>query len=213
MVTVMGVGYNGNVFCIDETTKAAKDPEMLRLIFAGKLSEKKGVFSLIRAMSRISNPEKTELCLAGGYGNQTEYDRILQTAANAPCKVTFLGKLNQQELARQMNSSDIFVLPSFYEGLPLVLMEAMACGLKTICTDLPGIQPWLDRAIPGNGTVFIEPPMMYNEDEAVPESLPAFEQRIADAIDTAIQTSAPDMDKIRRLSWKALAESYCESWK
>jgi len=213
MVRVMGVGYNGNVFRIEETARAAKNPETLRLIFAGKLSEKKGVFSLIRAMSLISDPERTELCLAGGYGNQAEYDKILRCAEKAPCKVTFLGKLNQQELARQMNGSDVFILPSFYEGLPLVLMEAMACGLKTICTDLPGIQPWLEYAIPGNETVFVEPPMMYNEDEAVPESLPAFEQRIADAIDKAVKSSAPDMDKVRRLSWKALAESYCESWK
>ncbi|MBR5125245.1 MAG: glycosyltransferase [Oscillospiraceae bacterium] len=213
MVTVKGVGYNGNVFFEDAQAKAEKDSRVLRLIFAGKLSEKKGIFSLIRAMSRMPEPEKIELCLAGGYGNSEEYEKICDLAEKAPCQVTFLGKLNQQELARQMNGSDVFVLPSFYEGLPLVLMEAMACGLKTVCTDLPGIQPWLERSIPGNGTVFVEPPMMYNEDEAVHESLPAFEQRIADAIVATAQKPLPDQEKVSLLSWKALAASYCEHWK
>ena len=66
-----------------------------------------------------------------------------------------------------MNQSDVFVLPSFYEGLPLVIIEALACGTYVICTDLPGIRNWIDQNLPDNGVVFVEPPKRVNEDEPV----------------------------------------------
>lgn len=208
-VTVIGTGYNSDVFSINESIKAQKSADKLRLIFAGKLSEKKGVMSLLRSLSHLKQPEQVELALAGGYGNQAEYDEICRLAVEAPCKVTFLGKLNHQQLAQELNASDIFVLPSFFEGLPLVLIEAMACGLRVICTDLPGIQPWLAKAIPDSGVVFVEPPKMQNEDEPLPESLPAFEQRLADAVKAVQQNPLADQSLVKAVSWDALCGKLC----
>ena len=208
-VFVMGTGYNSDVFHLQEDIR---DRKKLRLIFAGKLSEKKGLYSLLRALRLLQKPENYELALAGGYGNREEYAAICRLAEVSPCPVTFLGKLTHPELAREMNRSDVFILPSFYEGLPLVLIEAMACGLKTVCTDLPGIRPWLDRAIPGNGTVFVQPPRMYLEDEPYPEDLPAFEQALADAIQTVPHRPAPDPQLVRQVSWEGLCKKYCAIW-
>lgn len=202
-VTVMGTGYNSDVFSIDESAKAQKSPKT-RLIFAGKLSEKKGVMSLLRSLSHLNNPQDYELALAGGYGNQAEYDEICRLAEAAPCEVTFLGKLNHQQLARQMNASDIFILPSFFEGLPLVLIEAMACGTRVICSDLPGIQPWLAKAIPGSGVYFVTPPEMQNEDEALPESLPIFEKALAEAMVSVMDNPLADQNLVKSVSWDAL---------
>lgn len=209
-VTVIGTGYNSDVFSIDEGIKARKNPEKLRLIFAGKLSEKKGIMSLLRSLNYLKQPQQVDLALAGGYGNQAEYDEICRLAADAPCQVTFLGKLNHQQLAQELNASDIFILPSFFEGLPLVLIEAMACGLRIICTDLPGIQPWLAKAIPDNGVVFVTPPDMQNEDEALPQSLPAFEQRLAAAIQEVQKNPLADQSFIKAVSWAALCAKLCE---
>ena len=211
-VTVMGTGYNSDVFYLNKEAKATRNPAKLRLIFAGKLSEKKGLFSLLRALRKLSHPEKVELALAGGYGNTIEYAEICRLAEVAPCPVTFLGKLSHKELAWQMNASDAFILPSFYEGLPLVLIEAMACGLKTICTDLPGIRPWLDRTIPANGTVFVEPPRMFNEDEPYPEDLEDFEDRLAEAIGLVKNRPIADPDLVSRVSWDALCEKLISIW-
>jgi glycosyltransferase involved in cell wall biosynthesis len=111
-----------------------------------------------------------------------------------------------------MNNSDVFILPSFYEGLPLVLIEAMACGLKTICTDLPGIRPWLDGAIPGSGTIFVAPPRMHQEDEPFPDDLPVFEQALAEAIETIQYRPDPDQKLVRQLSWDALCLKYHTIW-
>ena len=146
LLQVIGTGYNSSVFYImPEDTKVKS--EKTRLIFAGKISEKKGIKSLLRAMTHISDAnEKFVIALAGGYGNEDEYQEIRKLAERCACDVEFLGKLPQSRLAEELNRSDVFVLPSFYEGLPLVLIEAMACGLKVVCTDLPGVQPWLTRS-------------------------------------------------------------------
>ena len=211
-VTVMGTGYNSDTFYLDPQVKPSRTDGKIRLIFAGKLSEKKGLYSLLRALRLLRHPEKYELALAGGYGNAIEYAEICRLAEAAPCQVTFLGKLSHPELARQMNASDAFILPSFYEGLPLVLIEAMACGLKTVCTDLPGIRPWLDRTIPQGGTIFVEPPRMFNEDEPYPEDLELFEQHLAEAIESLKNRHSADLNLVRRVSWSALCEKLISIW-
>ena len=208
-VTVMGTGYNGDVFFIDDT---ARKTEKIRYIFAGKISEKKGVYSLLRCLDHLKQPENVELLLAGGCGSQEELEKFRALAEKAPCDVQFLGKLDQKTLAAWMNESDVFILPSFYEGLPLVLIEAMACGLKTICTDLPGIRPWLDRALPGNGTVFVKPPKMRDADEPIPEQLPDFEIRLARAMEEAQTRNNPDQNRVAALSWTALCQKFMSHW-
>jgi len=211
-VQVMGTGYNSDIFYLDETVKAGRNSRKQRLIFAGKLSEKKGLFSLLRALRLLQHPENYELALVGGYGNTIEYAEICRLAEMSPCPVTFLGRLSHPELAREMNTSDAFILPSFYEGLPLVLIEAMACGLKTICTDLPGIRPWLDQTIPMSGTIFVEPPRMFNEDEPYPEDLESFEQRLAQSIESIRSSYTADPELVRQVSWTALCQKLISIW-
>ena len=201
-VRVMGTGYNGKVFFRDE--EISRDPEKNRILFAGKMSEKKGVYSLLHSLKHLENPENTELCLAGGCGSPEELEKLQNMALEAPCRVSFLGKLNQKELAREMNRSHVFVLPSFYEGLPLVLIEAMACGMKTVCTDLPGIRPWLFWAIPGCDTIFLTPPRMHHTDEPVPEELEPFERRLAEALNRATALELRQVPSVDHLSWNSL---------
>ena len=205
-VTVVGTGYNSSVFFLNDAVKKSRDREKYRYIFAGKLSEKKGVYSLLRCLDQLGHPQRAEVYLAGGCGTEEELGKLQALGENAPCPVRFLGKLDQKTLAMRMNECDAFILPSFYEGLPLVLIEAMACGLRTICTDLPGIRPWLDKALPENGTVFVLPPRMVNADEPVPEDLPNFEQRLARAMESAQTAPLPDPALVGTLSWDALCE-------
>lgn len=211
-VHVMGTGYNSDVFYVNEQVRETRQNDKIRLIFAGKISEKKGIFSLLRAMNYVRQPECYEVALAGGYGNEEEYEAIRKLAEETPCDVNFLGKLTHDRLAEEMNGSDVFVLPSFFEGLPLVLMEAMACGLQAICTDLPGIRPWMNKAIPEHGVVFVKPPEMQNADEAIPDSLPEFERRLAAAIDTVGFMPQPNLEQVRQVSWDALCGKLVSLW-
>lgn len=209
LVSVVGTGYNSDVFYRSTQLHTSRMDGKLRLIFAGKLSQKKGVFSLLRSLNYLKNPDGVELWLAGGCGNPAEYENLLRMAQEAPCQVRLLGKLSQKELAERMNQCDVFVLPSFFEGLPLVLIEAMACGLRVVCTDLPGIQPWLEAEIPQSGAVFVRPPRIRNEDEPMEEDLPDFEKRLAAAMEEAVSRKLPDAEAVHRMSWDALCERLC----
>ena len=188
-VIVIGTGYNNAVFCkMSQQTLGSprvdgENKSEICMIFAGKIAEKKGVMSLLKSVNLLETHKQSyRLILAGGYGNESEYEQIQRLAAEADIPVEFPGKLNQTQLATLMNEGDIFLLPSFYEGLPLVVVEAMACGLKVVCTDLPGIRPWLDATVSNHNVVFVQPPQMENEDEPIKESLPQFEQKLAEAM-------------------------------
>ena len=206
MVSVIGTGYNKDVFY--KMDSATKTFEKQRLIFAGKISEKKGVMSMLRALSYIDKvDEKYTLAIAGGAGNQEEYEEICRMAKECPCEVEFLGRLSHQELAKEMNQSDIFILPSFFEGLPLVVIEAMACGLRVVCTDLPGIQPWLEAALPSHSVTFVKPPQMKNADEPLEDELPGFEMSLAKAIEMAMKKEMPQEKELQELSWDGLCQT------
>lgn len=203
---VIGTGYNSDIFYRDGRKKEEESGK-LRLIFAGKISVKKGVASLLRALENLSDAQNSvRLVLAGGYGNAKEYADILSLAEKCSCEVRFLGKLTQEELALEMNRNDVFVLPSFYEGLPLVIVEALACGMRAVCTELPGIRPWLEKNIPGNGVVFVKPPRMRHEDEPMEEDLPLFEERLARAVMKARQTPPSDEAALQKISWSGLCQ-------
>ena len=118
--------------------------------------------------------------------------------------VTLLGPLRQEELAGELCRADVFVLPSFFEGLPLVLAEAMACGDRVVCTELPGVRQWMDTHSPGNGIRFVPPPPMENTDTPLPGTLPTFEAALARAIRAAAE-DAPAAVNLTALSWTAVA--------
>ncbi len=215
-IQIAGIGYNQHFFYKKENgiseevnNKEQKvEQKKLHLIFAGKLSEKKGVMSLLRSLKYLPwTSEKVEVALAGGYGREDEYDFIKKLAKEAPYPVKFLGKLPQQELAEEYRKSDIFVLPSFYEGLPMTVIEAMACGNKVVVTDLPGVRPWIDVNVAHAPVIYVPMPEMRNTDEPVEESLPEFEKKLAEAIVTCSQLEIekqPDLDKI---SWENICHT------
>jgi len=201
-VNVIGSGYNHRIFFPVSTAI----PHHNTIVFAGKLCEKKGVKSLLHALNFLPQDlPNLELLLAGGSGVTHEMESIHHIAKSSPIPVHFLGKLNHKELAAVLQKTTVFVLPSFFEGLPLVIMEALACGAKVICNDLPGISQWVTEHIPNHGIHFVDLPLMLNIDEPDPLSLPAYEKRLGEAIALALtspENKVPDMSAI---TWEGLA--------
>lgn len=201
-IQVIGAGYNQNIFCKGKR----QERDFYQLAFAGKVSEKKGVFSLLRALDRLSYAsDKLVLQVAGGYGNESEYREILKLAEKSKYKVEFLGVLNQRELAELLRQSDVFVLPSFFEGLPLVTMEAMACGCKVVCSEIAGLPKWFDANVPGHQMEFVPLPRLYNSDEPDETELPVFEQRLAEAIEKKLEQKEIEKPDLEQISWKGIS--------
>lgn len=213
-MTAIGMGYNKDIFYPVDTPAQIKDPENpkdtrrpLRLVYAGKIAEKKGVMSLLRSLDHLQVPAgDLELVCAGGAGNEQEYRQIRELAAKSPYPVSFPGRLGQPELADIYRTGDIFVLPSFYEGIPLTVIEALACGCRVVLSDLPGVREWLDEFVTGADIRYVQLPALQNTDEPVPEELPAFEQRLAEAIEGSISSSPAAPADVSRISWERIAQ-------
>ena len=203
-ISVVGTGYNNKIFY-----PAGKKPDdgVTRLVFAGKIAEKKGVMSLIRSLSYLPlKREELQILLAGSAGNKTEYAKIRELAKECPYEIQFLGRLLQPELAKVYNQCDIFVLPSFFDGLPLTVIEALACGDRVVVTDLPGIQDWLSSYAPGADVRYVKLPEMRNTDEPIPASLPEFEKRLAGALLESIRAKEGSHADVSRISWERIAQ-------
>ena len=84
-----------------------------------------------------------------------------------------------------MRQSAVFVLPSFYEGLPLVLVEALACGCRLICTDLEGVRREIAPVL-GEALTLVPLPEMATVDQPISSAIPAFVDNLTQAIDEAL---------------------------
>ncbi len=109
----------------------------VRLIFVGRLAPVKGVRVLLEAVSQ-ARAAGTELRLTV-IGDGPDRAALEAMASPLGDMVRFTGYQSQDEVAAHLTQSDIFVLASFAEGVPVVLMEAMASRLPVVATRIAGI--------------------------------------------------------------------------
>ena len=99
---------------------------------------------MLRAFASITGLPWT-LLLAGG-GTDPERAECIELAGRLGDRVTIAGPLRQDKFATALSRANLFILPSLYEGLPLVLPEALASGCICLATDLPGVRDILGIA-------------------------------------------------------------------
>jgi glycosyltransferase involved in cell wall biosynthesis len=115
------------------------EPSRPELLYVGKLSAAKGVMVLLDALERLA-PRVPGLRLhVVGSGEGPETETIRARMARMGPLVVAHGQIAQAELAEVMRRATVCVLPSFYEGVPLVLVEAVASGCRLVATALPGV--------------------------------------------------------------------------
>lgn len=104
----------------------SKGPQPV-VLFVGKLTRQKGVEDLLAAVDKLANTVDWKLVLAGDGADET-----IQREIDSRTSVAQLGWLSRSELRDQFRAASIFVLPSYSEGLPLALLEAMAWGVAPV---------------------------------------------------------------------------------
>ncbi len=109
-----------------------------RLLFVGRLASVKGIRVLFEAVARLrrSRPE-VQLDVVGDGPERQELESTAKELGIAE-ETTFHGYRSQSEVRDFLASTDVFVLPSFAEGVPVVLMEALASGVPVIATRVGG---------------------------------------------------------------------------
>lgn len=104
-----------------------------RICFVGRLEKQKNLFNLIGALSGLL----VKLVIFGGGSLKRDLENC---AREQKANVEFKGNIPNQKLPEELNKSELFILPSLYEGCPKVLLEAMSCGLPCIGTNVAGIR-------------------------------------------------------------------------
>jgi glycosyltransferase involved in cell wall biosynthesis len=105
------------------------------MIGVGRFVEEKGFHDLIHAYQQAGITEH-KLVLVGDADHETSYSRALKEQANA-AGVVLTGYIKGRELAQTFGHARLFCMPSYHEGLPIALLEAMSYNLPVLVSDIP----------------------------------------------------------------------------
>jgi glycosyltransferase involved in cell wall biosynthesis len=152
-VVVTLPGYDMQLF------KPTRNPGVLEkygihksyILFIGSLKPSKNIEGLIRAFSRLDEPD-LDLVITGKKG--WLYDRIFQLVSKLKIKkeVIITGFVPETDVPVLMSSAKAFVLPSFYEGFGIPVLEAMACGVPVVVSDVASLPE-----VAGTAGIYVKP--------------------------------------------------------
>lgn len=119
------------------------------VVTVGRLSAEKGHIVLLNAVKILADQGlQLQLRLIGSGPYQAEIEREIKRLSLTD-HVSLLGMLASHDVANELLQADVFCLPSFAEGVPISIMEAMAVGVPVIATNVGGIPELLTNGITG----------------------------------------------------------------
>jgi glycosyltransferase involved in cell wall biosynthesis len=121
----------------DDYIKKLKLEPGCYILAVARLVPEKGLHDLLSAFVQMGSGFKPKLVIAGDADHESEYSRELKTRAAANSSVVMTGYVTGEPLNQLYSHARMFVLPSYHEGLPIVLLEAMSYGLPLLVSDIP----------------------------------------------------------------------------
>ncbi len=106
-----------------------------RVVYIGRLSEEKNLSTLVQAVAGLRGRVESELVMIGSGPLRGKLEALARAAG---VRAEFPGVVDHRLIPEWLRGADAFVLPSFTEGHPKVLIEAMAAGLACVASDCPG---------------------------------------------------------------------------
>jgi len=123
--------------------------EAFEILCVGRLTPAKGQHLLIDAADRLARQGRNVLLRLVGSGPDEASLRGHAGRLTSPMTIIFEGAVNQDRIRGMYATADVFCLPSFAEGLPVVLMEAMAMQIPCVSTKIAGIPELIRNEIDG----------------------------------------------------------------
>ncbi len=139
---------------VDFPEKSKTYQRDLRLLYLGWLGDKKGVFDLIDVI--IANKEELKGRMKLKLGGFDNYDRIRSLIEDNALEelITLEGWVSGEKKTSILEWANVFILPSYYEGLPISILEAMSYGMPVISTPVGGIPDVVKDGVNG---ILVEP--------------------------------------------------------
>ncbi|EMA18470.1 glycosyltransferase family 4 protein [Haloarcula argentinensis] len=174
--------------------------EPVSLLFVGRLTDGKGLFDLVEAVDQVAESHSIELDIAGDGENREELQDAVKRRGLED-SVSFLGYCD--DVPSLLATADVFVLPSYREGMPRVITEARAAGLPIVSTAVAGIPEQVSHGETG----FLVEPGDVSELSARIEQLVASPSRRREMSErTTADLNRFDIERMRQ-SYRSL---YCD---
>ena len=130
--------------------KVSSDVVVPQFLFVGSIDERKGIFDVLECMTDMDNDFVLHIC--GACGNDKDEERFNKYRELLGEKLVFHGYVNGAEKEKVYFDSDILLLPSYGEGLPIVILEAYSAACAVIATNVGAIPEVVGDS---NGTLIV----------------------------------------------------------
>lgn len=131
---------------IEYATDEIKNSDDVNILFLGELGKRKGIYDLLDVLADMR--DRNVKLMFGGNG---EVDKVISRIAELGVeeKTEYLGWVSGAKKIDVFNIADVFVLPSYNEGLPISILEAMSYGLPILSTTVGGIPEIVENGVNG----------------------------------------------------------------
>ena len=207
----IGAGYNDKIFY---PVEKYEKHDNVKILYAGKFDESKGFYELIKAFRLLEKKDtKVELELIGNLKDEDK-SRVESLVGDSK-RIRIYNAVDQVHLGEIMRHKDIFILPSYFEGLGLIAVEALGSGLRVVATEIEGLIEFLGEKINSSEIIeYVKMPTIYDTDKAVEEEKPAFIERLVETLEVMIERTRKEraiptylLEEIEQHSWKKKIET------
>ncbi len=147
-VEVLPNGVETKLFATERARRTeAQQNEPVRLLFAGAMGRLKGERDLVRAIERASRKLPNLRVMMLGHGSETVKELCAETGVLR--RLDYFGPAPMNQRVEFFRQADLFVLPTYAEGMPVAVIEAMAAGLPVITTPVGGIPDLITDGVEG----------------------------------------------------------------
>jgi glycosyltransferase involved in cell wall biosynthesis len=115
------------------------DPGSRILVFVGRLDRQKDPLLLVEAFAQLASDPGLHLAIIGDGALRVDVERRIAERGLAG-RISLLGAMGGVAIAQWLRAADLFLLTSAYEGMPIAVLEALACGLPVVSTDVGEIR-------------------------------------------------------------------------
>jgi len=206
-IEIIGGAINQDAFRI--TNNQLPDlSEGIRLTYVGKICEYKGICHLLTVVKSLINKNYNFKLTLVGEGIGIEADQIKREAKKLGSYVELVGFVSQKKLIEILNNTHIFVFPSFFEGIGLVILEALACGCLIVVNEYENLMAYMPEKAISEGIVkTVRMPKMKSIDCPQDSEIPDYIERLTKAIISQMESS-----KIYDYNQRIEANSLVNEW-